>query len=38
MRLSLVVSSLALVVMALVGVAGYLIDKSAERHERRQDH
>ena len=38
MRLGLIVSLIVLAVLAMVGAAGYLIDKSAERHDRKQDH
>ena len=38
MRLGLIVSLIVLGVLAMVGAAGYLIDKSAERHDRKQDH
>lgn len=36
MRLGLIVSLIVLGVVAVVGAAGYLIDQSAERHERKE--
>jgi hypothetical protein len=38
MSLGLIVSLIVLGAIAMVGAAGYLIDKNAERHERKQDH
>jgi len=38
MRLGLIVSLIVIGVIALVGAAGYLIDKNAERHERKENH
>jgi hypothetical protein len=37
MRLGLIVSLIVVGVVAVVGAAGYLIDKSAERHERKEE-
>jgi hypothetical protein len=37
MSLGLIVSLIVLGAIAMVGAAGYVIDKSAERHERKQD-
>ena len=37
MQLVLIVSLIVLAVMAIVGVTAYLIDESAERHERTSD-
>ena len=36
MRLGLIVSLVVLGAIAMVGAAGYLIDKSVERHERKE--
>ena len=38
MALTLTVSLIVVVVTTMMGAAGYLIDRSAERHEREEDH
>ena len=37
MPLALIVSATVLVVLAVTGAAGYLLEKSAERHDLRHD-